>query len=104
MARRNAKWRKRMFRQLVARDGATCRRCGAADRIIWRNGGVYSSAADLPGSTRHTRVFPCSNLDVEHIVALSDGGANALSNLQLMCVDCHKKKTAVERRAKGGAQ
>lgn len=104
MARRNTKWRKRVFRQLVVRDGGACRQCGEPDRTIWRNGGVYSSSVDIPGSTRHTRVFPCSNLNVEHVVALSDGGSNALNNLQLLCVDCHKKKTAGERRVKGGPE
>ena len=38
--------------------------------------------------------------DVDHIVTLSDGGSNALANLQALCRACHEAKTAEEN--KGG--
>ena len=30
---------------------------------------------------------------IDHVVAICNGGANAESNLQLLCVPCHAKKT-----------
>jgi 5-methylcytosine-specific restriction enzyme A len=34
---------------------------------------------------------------VDHIISKAQGGTNALSNLQSLCVDCHNAKTARER-------
>jgi 5-methylcytosine-specific restriction endonuclease McrA len=61
---------------LVKRDGRTCARCKATrgKRYAW--------------------------LHVDHIVPLADGGANDESNLQLLCPDCHKTKTATEAGAR----
>lgn len=33
---------------------------------------------------------------VDHIVRLSDGGADERENMQALCADCHADKTAVE--------
>lgn len=101
MARKNQKWRKRKFAQLIARDGPQCSVCGEPDSVIWRDGGKYSSDLSMPGSTLHTRVNRCSSLDVEHLVPLWKGGADDLSNLQLLCIACHKLKTSAERRCTG---
>nr|WP_136252865.1 HNH endonuclease [Ningiella ruwaisensis] len=32
----------------------------------------------------------------DHIIPKSRGGTDSLSNLQILCVDCHRKKTAKE--------
>lgn len=42
--------------------------------------------------------------EVDHVVPLEQGGSNDMSNLSLLCVECHKAKTASEatRRAGGG--
>jgi 5-methylcytosine-specific restriction protein A len=37
------------------------------------------------------------DLRVDHIVPLSKGGSNALTNMQALCEDCHDAKTAAER-------
>jgi 5-methylcytosine-specific restriction endonuclease McrA len=37
-----------------------------------------------------------SNSDVDHIVPLKHGGSSCLSNLQVLCVTCHRRKTALE--------
>lgn len=37
-------------------------------------------------------------LQVDHIVSLSQNGRHALENMQLLCLGCHKAKTAAERR------
>ncbi|WP_407280595.1 HNH endonuclease signature motif containing protein [Aromatoleum evansii] len=39
--------------------------------------------------------------EVDHVVALADGGADDDSNLQSLCGDCHKVKTARENSARG---
>nr|WP_281362426.1 HNH endonuclease [Pararobbsia alpina] len=35
--------------------------------------------------------------EVDHITALENGGSNDDSNLQLLCIPCHKLKTAKDR-------
>lgn len=43
----------------------------------------------------------CVHCGVPHRVIWRNaaaGGSNALSNLRLMCGDCHKQKTAADRR------
>ena len=34
------------------------------------------------------------NLEIDHIVEVHDGGTNDDDNLQALCEDCHKRKTA----------
>ena len=36
----------------------------------------------------------------DHVVALINGGENRETNIQLLCVDCHKPKTAADVREK----
>ena len=36
------------------------------------------------------------NLNVDHRLALADGGLDVLSNVWVLCVPCHKDKTARE--------
>ena len=35
-------------------------------------------------------------VEVDHIVPICDGGSNSPSNLQSLCVECHRKKTLDE--------
>ena len=39
--------------------------------------------------------------EVDHLVALEDGGGNEPSNLALRCKSCHANRDAARRRAKG---
>lgn len=60
-------------RRIVAkRDGRKCNACGV------------------------TRGLSYSYLHLDHIVPLADGGTATEENLQLLCPDCHKEKTARE--------
>lgn len=60
---------------------------------MFRKGGVTMS----DDGWRYTIVHCCTNLELDHRLPLSEGGNNELSNLWLLCVDCHKKKTSIER-------
>ena len=46
------------------------------------------------------RFGPKSRAHCDHILALIDGGENRESNLQMLCVDCHKAKTRDEAAAR----
>lgn len=62
-------WR-RLREQVLARDLYTCRHC--------------------------QRVCLPENLCADHIINRARGGTDDLSNLQTLCTDCHKVKTANE--------
>jgi 5-methylcytosine-specific restriction endonuclease McrA len=36
--------------------------------------------------------------EVDHIIALDDNGTNDDDNLQYLCIECHKLKTATDRQ------
>ena len=54
-------------RKLLAQEGVACVECGDSD-----------------------------SLEADHIVALDDGGTDALENLQALCHEHHKQKTNQE--------
>ena len=45
-------------------------------------------------------VYPPNYLRVDHVLPLADGGVDALGNIQLLCVDCHRVKTRAEATAR----
>jgi 5-methylcytosine-specific restriction endonuclease McrA len=101
--RPGSKWRKSAFLRLSERDGSVCAKCGIPDKTIWRTMGIWSVeqwGRDPWECARYTRINPSSNLEVDHRLPLSEGGDNALDNLWLLCVDCHKAKTSAERSAR----
>jgi 5-methylcytosine-specific restriction endonuclease McrA len=61
-------WRKRVYADLVYRDGEKCAQC------------------DIVAA-----------LQVYHKEALQFGGDNSLVNLWLLCIPCHKAKTSREQ-------
>lgn len=40
------------------------------------------------------------NLQVDHIIPISNGGVHEFCNLQALCVKCHRKKTTIEQSKK----
>ncbi|CAN0622175.1 5-methylcytosine-specific restriction enzyme A [Burkholderia multivorans] len=75
----DSKWVK-LRKRILARDNGLCQVCRQAGRVT---------------AASH----------VDHIVSKADGGTDAESNLQAICVPCHKAKTAGEsaRARVGGA-
>ena len=56
------------------------------------------TAADLLGLERVCRTCgEQDELQIDHITPAMHGGLNVGSNLQMLCADCHKAKTAKER-------
>lgn len=43
-------------------------------------------------------IFPLQYLERDHIVPLHNGGTSHPSNIQLLCIPCHKEKTIEENR------
>ena len=43
-------------------------------------------------------------VDVDHVLPLWSGGSNANDNLEALCTDCHKQKTAAEAKARAKAK
>jgi len=62
-------------RKLLAQEGVACVECGDSD-----------------------------SLEADHIVPLEEGGTDSLENLQALCHDHHKRKTAQEHHDNHNAQ
>lgn len=58
--------------------------------VDWRNTHPCASCG---------RITPAPEIEVDHRIALALGGTNAPENLQLLCRDCHKAKTAADMAA-----
>ncbi|WP_373432209.1 HNH endonuclease [Streptomyces afghaniensis] len=62
-------WSRHVRPRALVRDGFSCVRCGARER-----------------------------LEVDHVVPIAKGGTWTLGNAQTLCHDCHKEKSAEDRR------
>lgn len=72
----------------VKRDGHRCVQCGVAGKY---NNWPWRTDKPLP------------KLEVDHIVAVKDGGSHHPDNLRTLCRECHKKRTAEQRKRKADA-
>lgn len=45
-------------------------------------------------------LFPPAYLNVDHIMALADGGGDSYGNIQFLCRDCHREKSKAEASAR----
>jgi len=74
---------------------------GCINEYLVRKGYVRDVYLDLQWETDGKYICKACNkvmdkrdeVDVDHIVPLAAGGKNELSNLQLLCIECHKEKT-----------
>ena len=72
MSRRPDAYQKRFIRsQLIARDGRKCKWC------------------DKPLNEH--------SITIDHIIPIWRNGSNKLTNLQILCFDCHKIKSKEDR-------
>jgi len=90
----NSAEKAKLYYTLCERDGEWCAECKCKPYTIWRRNGTCSSSSY--GSHPHTIVYPTPNLEIDHRTPLWAGGTNDLENLWLLCIECHKAKTAKE--------
>lgn len=82
-------------RRVRKRDRGVCRACGVDTNILRRQIQGRGRAVRL----RELGFVPRRSLwELDHRVPLVDGGSHELSNLQTLCVPCHRSKSAQETR------
>ena len=86
-------WKRRMFAAIAERDGEACVTCKSGQAFSWIDAGRGQTEDGIAFCWTYQRSF----LELDHAVPLSVGGTNDVDNLQLLCHDCHKKKTSAER-------
>jgi 5-methylcytosine-specific restriction endonuclease McrA len=75
-------------------DNYTCRRCGVSAETVPEN---YDGRKTL-NTTSKIKSGWHDVLVVDHIVSLSAGGKNVISNFQTLCETCNKKKIKSDNR------
>jgi 5-methylcytosine-specific restriction endonuclease McrA len=79
------------------RDKGVCAACGLKTNKLKRE--LKGRGRERAMKLRDRGFLPRRSLwELDHIVPLIDGGSHALSNLQTLCVPCHRTKTADEAR------
>ncbi len=103
---------RRLRHQVFARDRGTCAACGANTQVLEAR--MRREAVGQRGHRAYTEtglflrlegyLINKSLWECDHIIPSTDGGADALDNLQTLCQPCHREKTAYEnseRAARG---
>jgi len=75
-------------RAVVKLRGAVCAHCGEILASPVKPGGPDYPNYEL--------------IDIDHVVALVDGGTDHLDNLQVLCKACHREKSAIDARLRSG--
>ena len=100
-------------RKLYLRDRGVCRLCGLDTKVVaeelWeiriRQDGAERAVRKAhgipPGRKLRKRSLGGGLWDMDHVVAVRDGGgACGLGGLQTLCIPCHRRRTAEQRRAR----
>jgi len=89
----------RVKRYQQTKHGRAALKAGSLNTAAKKRGQAGKvTAADLLSLERICRTCGKQDeLQIDHISPAMHGGLNVGSNLQMLCVDCHKAKTAKER-------
>jgi 5-methylcytosine-specific restriction protein A len=97
------------IRQKIIDRDKVCQVCGGQRYHAERKG--YTTKARLYAGWRERQMDVWGEWtpikrgwDVDHILAVEDGGTDHPSNLRLLCTRCHKERTALQRRMKADAR
>lgn len=92
-------WRERgdwnHIRTKIIEWDKVCQMCGGQ-----RYHRDYEIKADPRYPSRIPQTVLTRGWDVDHIIAVEDGGTDDPRNLRLLCSRCHKERTALQRRDK----
>jgi len=96
--------------QVLDRDHGVCCRCGVDTAKIlrifeWVRRQDYGGWLDAISSYAAMGFKSVTRRDwweADHIVARNDGGGDELANLRTLCIPCHKRRTAEQRREWAG--
>lgn len=80
-------------------SGTRCPNCAGTPRVRGHAGTLLRLAALKRAGFRceEPGCNATSDLEVDHVIPLSEHGTNDLWNLRVRCHDCHAAKTAAER-------
>jgi hypothetical protein len=73
------------------RAGGKCQSCGRATGRL-KSGALSRSSEVSPHEAWHYQYVTVSGAHVHHKLEISKGGSHTLSNLELLCDDCHAGK------------
>jgi 5-methylcytosine-specific restriction endonuclease McrA len=109
----------RLRLKVFDRDRAVCAACGADTAALevqmrrearaMAHNGPYFSGYDLAFTVtgiqlrREGYLIRQSLWECDHVVPSTDGGVDALDNLQTLCQPCHRNKTARENSTRARA-
>jgi 5-methylcytosine-specific restriction endonuclease McrA len=82
------------------RDNHACQRCGVAPRKERREVITGYNGSKLKWTYEEREITIDPDIHAHHIIPISQGGSNDLSNLITLCYDCHKKEHSRTERIK----
>jgi 5-methylcytosine-specific restriction protein A len=93
VARYNATDPRALRRRVRRRDRGVCALCRVDTMQLRRS---FKGRGMWARMRKHGFVPRRSLWELDHKIPLIDGGTHDLSNLQTLCVPCHRKKSALE--------